>query len=395
MTLREIARTFNPDEPNEHLVASPTYTLQANKLLPEYVRLFCTELGLGRYTQSPTPTLAFTPEGIEKLTGYGYGTCVIRFGHAGNPESLESATYKSAVLDEAGQDQFREGSYDAILRRLSIYRGRLFILTTPYSFGWLKRRVNDERDGVNIEVVNFESRMNPTFPIEEWREREKDLPKWKFDMFYRGKFTRPAGQIYDSFVDKPVEEGGNICKRFPIPKHWPLWMGVDFGNINTAGLVIAEERTDADWEGNSEPTGRYFVVRTYHAKEAREPEQHIQTATLGVNREIKAYGGAHGEDGWRQAWTRAGLRVREPLVNHVEVQIQGIWTAFADRRLIIFDDLMALIEEVTEYSREIDEDGEVGQKIKNDAKFHLLAALRYVGTRLFRTSKPHERPREE
>ena len=41
------------------------------------------------------------------------------FGHANDPDSLESATAKAAWLDEAAQNKFKLDSWEAILRRLS------------------------------------------------------------------------------------------------------------------------------------------------------------------------------------------------------------------------------------------------------------------------------------
>ncbi len=48
----------------------------------------------------------------------------ILFGYATDPESLESATAKAAVLDEAGQKKFKVGAWQAILRRLALHQGR-------------------------------------------------------------------------------------------------------------------------------------------------------------------------------------------------------------------------------------------------------------------------------
>jgi hypothetical protein len=67
----------------------------------------------------------------------------VLFGHAGDPDSLESATVKAAWLDECGQKGFRLGSYEAILGRLSIHRGRLLLTSRPYDLGWMKQLLHD------------------------------------------------------------------------------------------------------------------------------------------------------------------------------------------------------------------------------------------------------------
>ena len=58
-------------------------------------------------------------------------------------------------------------------------------------------------------------------------------PTWKFDMFYRGLFTRPAGLIYDLFDDR-------ICRisreDANIQSNWPRYVGHDFGPVNMAAI---------------------------------------------------------------------------------------------------------------------------------------------------------------
>src|SRR5436305_14072646 len=103
-------------------------------------------------------------------------------------------TGKAAWLDEAGQKKFRVGSYDAVQRRMAIHQGRILITTTPYDLGWLKQRIYDpwQAGDERIDVIRFESIENPAFPREEYDRAKRELPRWKFDLFYRAIFTRPA-----------------------------------------------------------------------------------------------------------------------------------------------------------------------------------------------------------
>src|ERR1019366_2280681 len=70
----------------------------------------------------------FSDEGRRRLWGHvPEDPPRVLFGHAGDPDSLESATIKAAWLDECGQNSFRLASYEAILGRLSIHqRARAF-----------------------------------------------------------------------------------------------------------------------------------------------------------------------------------------------------------------------------------------------------------------------------
>jgi len=403
LTLREIKRKFKNGQPNEHLVASPTFKLMDKKLLPEYKRILCEKLSLGEYIAGDV-CIKLSDEGIYRITGQkpATGTSVlIWFGHAGNPDSLESATYMSAVLDEAGQDSFRAGSYEAVIRRLSINEGTCYILTTPYNRNWFFERIYRKgvvttfketdngfivvHDGAGnsdtgITVITCPSIMNPEFPRSEWEFAKSTLADWQFEMMYMGKFTLPAGVIFDSFTDE------NIVPRMPIPNHWPVFMGVDFGLINTAACMVAEE-----WE-RGEPTGRYFIFGTYLPKDeagkpiARTARQHIKEIHKMCPRKRPiGYGGSHAESGWRESWAQAGLPLFEPTFNSLWPQINTIWTAFDQKVLLVFDDLSEMIEELRSMSRELDDDDvPIQDRIKDEKKYHRIAALRYIGTRIFR-----------
>lgn len=399
ITLREIARKFRQGISNDHLVASPTFRLMSKKLLPEYRRVIEQELGLGEFSAG-LYCITLSEDGIFRLTGQRptTGTSVtIWFGHAQVAESLESATYMSAVLDEAGQDSFRPGSYEAILRRLTINRGTCYILTTPYNRNWFYEKVYRRAKIIEFEelengrferkedqlanadsgivVISCPSIMNPSFPREEWDFAKKEHPDWYFQMMFMGKFTLPAGVIFDSFTDE------NICPRFPIPKDWPVFLGVDFGLVNTAGVLVAEE-----WKGG-EPTGRYFIFGTYLSGKAAESRVHVKEVhKMTPWKKPIAYGGAHAESGWREAWAHAGLPVFEPPFSGLWLQINTLWVAFEQNKLIVFDDLQNLINDLRAMTREIDPETDtvIPDRIKDEKNYHRIAALRYLGARLFR-----------
>jgi hypothetical protein len=154
--------------PGDHLIVTPTYPLLKLKALPVFLNLFQTILGLGSYQKADK---VFTFDALGEIRTWGSEqetpTRVI-FGHAQDPESLESATAKSAWLDEAGQNKFKLSSYEAVIRRLSLAQGRILITTTPYNLGWLKQTFWDNREAdPDIEVIRFDSTDNPAFPQEE------------------------------------------------------------------------------------------------------------------------------------------------------------------------------------------------------------------------------------
>lgn len=360
--------------PGDYLVAAPTYPLLGLKTIPEYIRYFQTITQVARYVGSPTKKLIVSPAGQRMLFGKEYNDeTAVFFGHAQDPDSLESMTAKAAHADECGQKKFKLGSYEAIMRRLSINEGRLLVTTTPYYLGWLKQKIHDPglHGDPNIDLIRFRSIDNPAFPRAEWERAQAELPRWKFDMFYNAIFTRPPGLIYDNF-----DEEIHTCPRFAIPPEWPRYMGLDFGGVNTAAIYIAAKPG----------TRQLYVYREYLAG-GRTAARHRDKMLAGEVRRPVAYGGAKSEQQWRDEFKAAGLRVNEPPISEVEVGIDRVYGCFARNELIIFDDLAGLRDQLGSYSRELNDIGEPTEKIEDKNDFHWLDALRYIISQL-RKSRP-------
>src|SRR3990167_6886188 len=113
----------------DYIVGSAKFPLLGLKLLPEFQNVFCDLLRWGEYKDDRMGN---------KVIQSNHDKSRIIFFSATNPEAIESATAKGAVLDEAGQKQFRQGTWEAVQRRLSINRGRCLFGTTLYQLGWLK-----------------------------------------------------------------------------------------------------------------------------------------------------------------------------------------------------------------------------------------------------------------
>lgn len=356
--------------PGDYLIVTPTFVLMKLKAMPEFIKLFQDTLGLGEYRKG-SGTFFFSKEG--EIAMYGEPQVIptrIIFGHAMNPESLESATAKGAWLDEAGQNAFKLGAWEAIQRRLSIHQGRALITTTPYNWGWLKTDLHDRwlQAGMNhpyIDIIRFKSNMNPMFPDEEYERAKEALPHWKFKMFYDAEFTRPAGMIYEDFTDE------QIIEPFDIPEYWPRYMGVDFGGVNTAAIFVAYD-----------PDKRLaYVYREYHGGGISIKEH---ASRLLHNEPIypMAYGGAPSENQWRDEFGRAGLTIRQPTAYDVEVGISRVIKAHKSGRYFIFNTCRELIEQKRTYSRAVNENGNPIDKIQDKETYHLCDAERYIMTYL-------------
>jgi hypothetical protein len=267
------------------------------------------------------------------------------------------------LFDECGQDGVKVNAWEAIQRRLSLSQGRVLGGTTPYNLGWLKTQIFDKwRAGdPDIQVVQFKSIMNPSFPREEYERAKRTLPTWKFEMFYNGEFSRPAGMIYEDFSQN------HIIPSFAIPAEWPRYLGVDFGAVHTAKLWIAQDPASSLYylyrealDGNMTTAQQVLTIKQYN-----------EYNTL-------AWGGAKSETQQRWDWAAAGQAIGEPPISDVEAGINRVIALLKEKRLLVFDTCTGVIDELGTYSRELDASGQPTEKIKDKANFHRLDALRYV-----------------
>lgn len=377
--------------PGDYLVVTPTYPLMQKKALPEFKRIFQHVLKVGKYVGGSINTFTFSTAGELRTFGAKQDRpTTVMFGHAQDPDSLESATAKGAWLDEVGQKKFKLGSWEAILRRLSIHQGRVLLTTTPYNLGWLKQKMWDpwlaaNKHHADIDVVRFRSIENPMFPRTEYERAKQDLPRWKFDMFYNALFTRPAGLIYDCFEEQ------HIVKRFEIPDHWPRYLGLDFGGVNTAGIFFAR-----DPESKT-----YYAYREYKAG-SRSAAEHAYHLLKEEPRVPTCVGGSKSEGQWRREFSKGGvvngesvrLVVNEPAVSEVEVGIDHVYAANKNNKIFYFEDLEGFLEEKSTYSRELDDAGNPTEKIEDKNTFHFMDAERYIIGSLMGATRPKAKSKE-
>ena len=280
---------------------------------------------------------------------------------------LESASAKAALFDECGMDSVKVNAWEALQRRLSLSQGRVLAGTTPYNLGWLKTQIFDKwRAGdPDIQVVQFKSTMNPSFPVEEYERARRTLPTWKFEMFYNGNFSRPAGMIYEDFSQL------HIIPTFDIPAGWARYLGVDFGAVHTSKIFIAQD-----------PASKLYYLYRESLEGGKTTQEHVNAVKQYNEYNLQSWGGAKSETQQRMDWGAAGLMVREPVVWEVESGINRVIALLREKKLFIFDNCTGIIDEFGTYSRELDANGQSTEKIKDKATFHRLDALRYVAVGL-------------
>ena len=371
------------DSGGDWLAVTATYDLFKNKFLPELREVLEFTLGIGRLVGQGVIELR-DPESGEFLAHHSsdpmWGRVLLR--SASSRGGLESATARAAILDECGQDDFGLTAWEAVLRRLNVHRGPIWAGTSLYNQGWLKQLINDpwERgERPDIEISRFPSNMNPAFGDEAYEEARVTMQTHRFRMMYEGKYGRPAGAIFTDFIQRLKHDGGHLARRFDLPLQWARYQSVDPGVLNTAKL----------WAAHDSESDIFYIYRAQLDDARRPATEHARDDLLLEGREgerviLRAIG-AKSEKYWREDYRREGATgIREPDVDRVEEGIDRVTQLLRQHRIFIFDDLVDLVDQILDYSREVDEFGNPLEAIRDKSEYHLVDALRYLCIQLAR-----------
>jgi hypothetical protein len=370
---REITRTADIRGGNDYLAITTSYPLFALKMLPEMRKWFEYTLGIARYWNGPRVLELKDPR---TGTYWARTAADLMWGRiillsVGSGGGLEAATAKAVWLDEVGQDEWDILDWEAVLRRLSLARGRVLGTTTVYNMGWTKTEWYDKWADGNKEydVVQFDSVENPAFPREEFEAAATRLPDWRYEMFYRGRYAKPAGLIYNVFDEALLAEDVDH------PQEWDRMVTFDFGGANQVML----------WWVLS-PAGVWTVYDEYHGggKSTAEHATYVKERDLPF-RELKVIqyvGGAGSEGQQRRDWSAEGVPIEEPPDVGVEPGIDRVIELFKTGRLKIARRCKGLRHELATYRRKLGDDGQPTEEIMDKRKFHRLDALRYGAAKI-------------
>lgn len=342
----------------DYLAVTATYDLFKLKFLPDMRRIFCGLFASQGWQESISERVIWR----QRKPGM-FDRIIMR--SAESEGGLESATAKAAVLDEFGQDRFGLGAWEAVQRRLALHSGRVLGGTTPYNLGWAKTEVYDRWRGGDMDyrVIQFASTMNPAFPAAEMERAKRVMPDWKFQMFYLGNFTRPAGMIYGDLRDE------HVIEPFPIPPEWPRYIGIDPGPVHTAVVWLAKDPVSKVVYLYDEYLEGGLVTAEHAARvKAQTGTVNIMAWALGQKSEIQ----------YRLDWHAAGIPVRAPDIVDVEAGIDRVIELIKTGCFRVFKTCRGARDQFGTYAREIDETGKPTDKIKDKEKYHFMDALRYA-----------------
>lgn len=197
-------------------------------------------------------------------------------------------------------------------------------------------------------------------------ERLRNLTGSRYKRLYLGLWSPPEGAIYDVFDDSRHK-----VKSFPIPVHWPRFVGIDPFGAQIAALWLAFDPTNMVLNVYREYVQPFGVTTPDHVREV---------LALSKGEMILAWvGGGPSERQARADWEGAGIPLQAPPITEVWSQIDRVYNLLKEFKLVIHDSCVNLLSEIGSYARKYNKaTGEFTNQIENKESFHSGDALRYI-----------------
>jgi len=232
-------------------------------------------------------------------------------------------------------------------------------------------------------TFHFTSYDNPTISNEALAEVTKDmsLDSYRREIMAMDDDIEQSWLVYGAFNE-------TVCKiqRFPIPKDWVIYSGHDFGSANPGALFIAQN------PGPGEPMtstfnqvrkGDYVIFKEYCPGRGHSTFEHIENfkgLTQGYKVTRSVGGNQTGEDEIRQGYGAQGWYIVPPKFAKVNPQIDRVVGLMELNKVHIFEDLHNVLFQIANCLWILDDENKPTNKVQDDARWHLLAALRYIGS---------------
>ena len=218
------------------------------------------------------------------------------------------------------------------------------------------------------EAFHFTSFDNPHLSQEALKEITLDMSR---DSYLKEIMAEDDEAQQNLLVYGCFNEG--ICKieRFNIPAEWMRYSGHDFGSANPAALFAAQN-----------PAGDIFLFAEYAPVVGKSTFQNVEAfKEIAAGQTILArVGGSHQEEETRQGYTTQGWPIAEPFITSVKAQIDRVKGKMEKNKIYIFPDLYQVLGQVNSCMWKLDEMGQPTNDVKDEKRWHLLAALRYLCT---------------
>ena len=218
------------------------------------------------------------------------------------------------------------------------------------------------------QAFHFTSHDNPHTSREALAEIARDMSTQS----YRQEILAEDDEIQLSWlVYRAFDE--QACRIPPkeIPLNWPVYVGHDFGQANPAALFFARDVMKNE----------LICFAEYVPGAGLSTAQHVEAfkrITEGRRVEAAIGGNWTTEDEIRQGYGAHGWLITRPRFKEPKVQIDRVIGLMERNQVRVFDTLYHYLGELTNCLWEPDNEGRPTNKLKDEAKYHLCAAARYV-----------------
>jgi hypothetical protein len=202
---------------------------------------------------------------------------------------------------------------------------------------------------------------------------------------YRREIMAQDDEIEDSWlVYGKFNEQYNKISRFTIPANWPVFSGHDFGSANPGALFLAQVKLPLP-EG-APPYMRYndlVAFREYAPGGGFSIAQHrdrFKELSDGYTVVKRVGGNVTSEDEIRQGYSAHGWPITAPSITRVQAQLDRVIGLMELSKLFVMEDLVLLLVQIANCMWKLDVDNKPMNIVQDEAKYHLLACLRYIGS---------------
>lgn len=231
------------------------------------------------------------------------------------------------------------------------------------------------------QAIHFTSHDNPFISQEGLAiiAQDMSLDSYRREIMAEDDEIETSWLVYGKF-----NESKNKIKRFTIPANWDVYSGHDFGSANPAALFVA--RAKLPLPAGAPESMRYgdlVAFREYAPGGGYSAAQHIdrfKELTKGYEVVKRTGGNLTTEDEIRQGYAAQGWQISPPPENmgRQNVQIDRVISVMEANKLYIFEDMVLTLSQIANCLWELDNENKPINKIKDEARFHMLATLRYL-----------------
>ena len=218
-------------------------------------------------------------------------------------------------------------------------------------------------------AFHFTSRDNPYISARALAELTTDMSRdaYRREILAEDDDASAALLVYSMFSERT-----QLIDPIPLPREWPRYVGHDFGMSNPAALFIAQD-----------PNGNLFLYDEYLPGPGLSTYQHCEEfkrRTQGLTMLKRIGGNQTTEDEIRQGYSAHGWPIVAPKWQKPAKQIEICQAMMERNRVFVFKTCHAFVDEIRNCLWETDNDGVRLDKIRDEPRYHLLAAWRYVGS---------------